>query len=287
MASSTATIVLLCVALALVLVIVICSAVYLANMNAQAKLVRCVREQGPLRPLGADSIAGTQDPPFANPTSVAYERVPFQSLPDTVTRTIVHERDPSLDLLQGFLSPEECKHLIALAEGRFRRSSVVDPKTGKDVEDKDRTSRSVYLESGEDDVVRRVEQRAAMATGVPLQNFERLQVVKYEPGQFYKAHFDYLDDSVPDVQTKGQRVVTIFAYLNDLAEDEPGGGTKFHAINKTVKPKLGTAALWYNMTKDPTTTSPKVNPATLHSGEPVTKSVKYGLNVWGRTKPQT
>jgi prolyl 4-hydroxylase len=162
---------------------------------------------------------------------------------------------------------------------------VVDPATGKNVEDKDRTSRSVYLEAAEDEIVKRIEQRAAMATGVPMENFERLQVVKYEPGQFYKAHFDYLDAEV-EVKKGGQRVVTVFAYLNDLPEDEPGGGTKFHAISKTVKPRMGSAALWYNMVKDPTTTVPMVDSSTLHSGEPVVKSTKYGLNVWARTLPQ-
>lgn len=282
-ATSTAGIVLLCVAIVVIIVVVVCSAVYMSYLNRQDKILQPVRAGGPrlqAHPFRADPGS------FVNPTSVSFSRVPFHMLPAGISRSIIHDKDPGLDLLQGFLTPDECRHLINLAEGRFQRSSVVDPTTGKNIEDKDRTSRSVYLNHGEDDIVQRIEQRAALALGVPLENFERLQVVKYEPGQFYKAHHDYLDAAVPELKTAGQRVGTIFAYLNDLPDDEPGGGTKFHTINKTVKPQLGSAALWYNMVKDPTSTVPKVDPTTLHSGEPVLKSKKYGLNVWARTLPQ-
>lgn len=274
-----ASLVLLCLGVALLVVAIVCFAVYMANMARQQQaLQRALVGMGVAPPLGAATEA------FVDPDEVSFSRV--ATLPPFMNRVVVSEAGPSLDLLHGFLSPEEAQHLIRLVSGRFATSSVVDAASGQNIQDPNRTSNSVYLQRGEDEVVRRIERRAAMATGVPLAHFEQLQVVRYEPGQFYRAHFDYVDDKVPDLAVRGQRVVTVFVYLNDLPEDETGGGTKFHVLNKTVKPKLGTGALWYNMVRDPTTAVPQVDPTTLHSGEPVVKAVKYGLNIWGRTKPQ-
>ena len=274
MADSTAGLVLLSVAVAVLVVAIICTAIYLAKVLK------------PTTPPIPQEITDVAAEPFTDPKEVRYARVDAAALPPYVTRAIVSDQGPSLDLLHGFLTAAEATHLIRLAEGRFGTSTVVDPTTGKNVLDKNRTSKSVYLGRGEDAVVQRIERRAAMATGVPLAHFEQLQVVRYEPGQFYKAHHDYLDDKVPDLPTRGQRMVTIFVYLNDLPPEETGGGTKFHVLGKTIRPKLGTGALWYNMVRDPTTSQPVTDPTTLHSGEPLDKAVKYGLNVWARTKPQ-
>jgi prolyl 4-hydroxylase len=117
---------------------------------------------------------------------------------------------------------------------------------------------------------------------VPLDHFEQLQVVRYEPGQFYKPHHDYLDANLADVKSRGQRAVTVFVYLNNLKEGEEGGGTKFPLLGKTLTPDMGTAAMWWSYTADG-----KLDEKTLHSGEPVHKSIKYGLNIWARDRPQT
>lgn len=194
---------------------------------------------------------------------------------------VISERAPALYLAKGFLSPEEADHLIDLATPRFERSSVVDRTTGANVPDADRTSSTVFLKRAEDDVVARVEKRAADLTGIPVQYFERLQVVRYEPGQFYKPHHDYLDANLPDVKKNGQRVATVFVYLNNLKEGEEGGGTRFPSINKTITPQQGVAAMWWSHTPEG-----KLDDKTLHSGEPVTKSIKYGLNIWARDRPQ-
>jgi prolyl 4-hydroxylase len=43
-----------------------------------------------------------------------------------------------------------------------------------------------------DDVVQRVHERIAKLTGIPANHSEDFQVLKYEPGQFYRAHHDYI-----------------------------------------------------------------------------------------------
>jgi prolyl 4-hydroxylase len=213
-------------------------------------------------------------------------------LPRGVERTTVSDSKPGLDLLRGFLTPDEAAHFISIASDSFQRSVVVHSVTGANVTDPDRTSSSVFLTAGgHDPVIRRVVARAAAVSGVPDSHFEQLQVVRYEPGQFYRPHYDYLKTHLPDIQLRGQRLVTLFVYLNDLPDDETGGGTHFPKAKITVRPELGAAALWYNMVTNGRDIlgvhrPPVEDPTTLHGGEPVVKSTKYGLNIWGRTRPQ-
>ena len=117
---------------------------------------------------------------------------------------------------------------------------------------------------------------------MPVTFLEHLQLVRYKHGQFYKAHHDYLP-LTPDVEHNGQRTITLFVYLNDLPADERGGGTHFPELRTTIKPSKGKAALWHNVRPDGS-----VDTRTLHSGESITgaDTVKYGLNVWFRDRPQ-
>lgn len=208
------------------------------------------------------------------------DRVPDSALPPGVVRVKVSNY-PLVDILEDFLTPEEAQHLISLAENRFQRSKVVDANSGRRVKNNDRTSTTTFLARSETPTVKAVEQRAAQVAGLPESHLERLQVVRYKPGQFYKAHHDYLHGSTQEVQNNGQRTLTVFAYLNDLPPEEPGGGTRFPHLQQTVRPKTGKAVLFHNVTP-----SGHVDPRTLHSGEPVQHATKYGLNIWFRDRPQ-
>jgi prolyl 4-hydroxylase len=235
----------------------------------------------------SNSISGGPAPKSISlaATVVPKTRVPDAALPAGVTRERVTD-SPILDILHGFLTPLEAQHLIDIAQGRFAPSVVaLDPSKGHgdgNVKSPvDRTSYTVFLEPAEDAIVAAVEARAAQAVGVPVSHFERLQVVRYQPGQYYKAHHDYLPPSSRDVRERGQRTVTLFVYLNDLAPEETGGGTRFPHLEHTIRPSQGSAALWHNVTPDF-----KVDERTLHSGEPVRLCEKYGLNIWARSIPQ-
>jgi prolyl 4-hydroxylase len=49
-------------------------------------------------------------------------------------------------------------------------------------------------ECHEDPVMKRIRDRLAKVTGIPPENSEFVQIVKYEPGQFYRSHHDYVVD---------------------------------------------------------------------------------------------
>ncbi len=190
---------------------------------------------------------------------------------------------PHIQTIDDFLDMETCAELIAYASPNLKRSTVVDNRTGKNVHDPARTSFTVFFEKNETPTLKRIQGLAAKLANVDEQYLEGLQVVRYMHGQFYRAHHDYLPRSSEDVKTRGQRTVTMFVYLNDLPENEIGGGTHFPTLNMTFKPKAGSAVLWHNMRDG------VEDPRTLHSGEPVQKegSVKYGLNIWVREYPQS
>lgn len=196
----------------------------------------------------------------------------IKSTVETFTKEPIYQNKPYLSMLHGFLSDEECDHIINLCEPRFKRSNVVY-KSGESKAHEARTSSSCIIEPGEDSIVKAVEQRAAEVVGVPVENIEGLQVVKYTPGQQYKAHNDWLSDQK---NMKNQRYATIFGYLND---DFEGGETKFTNIGVDVKPKKGDAALWYNCESNDTKTCYEES---KHAGSPPTKGTKYGLNIWIR-----
>jgi prolyl 4-hydroxylase len=194
----------------------------------------------------------------------------------------VISNSPILHVIENFLSPEEADQVIALAQGRFKPSEVVpEGNAGDQVVESARTSTSVYLVKSENPLIKSIEERAAKEANLPTSHLERLQVVRYEHGQFYKPHFDYLPVNY-DTMTNGQRAVTIFVYLNTLPTEETGGGTHFPELNVTLKPKQGHAGFWHNMVNG------KEDPRVLHGGETIAhpSTVKYGLNIWFRDRPQ-
>jgi prolyl 4-hydroxylase len=72
------------------------------------------------------------------------------------------------------------------------RSGVVAAESGGSEISEIRTSSGVFLDRGQDEVVKAVEERIAAWTLMPVGNGEGLQVLKYDPSQKYDAHWDYL-----------------------------------------------------------------------------------------------
>jgi len=133
-----------------------------------------------------------------------------------------------------------------------------------------------FAECFTDPLVHRVTARINNLTGTPYDNGEDLQIVRYEPGQFYRRHHD---QNTAVWAPQGPRVLTFFMYLNEV---EDGGETAFPAIRTAdghlvVKPKLGSAILW------PSTLDAQPMEADMrtdHEAMPVHTGIKYGANMW-------
>jgi len=199
--------------------------------------------------------------------------------------------EPRAFLYHNFLSKEECLHLIHLAAPNMQKSAVVDNKTGKSVESRIRTSSGTFLRRAQDPVVKEVEERIAAFSMIPVENGEGMQVLHYEVGQKYEAHFDYFHDGF-NTANGGQRVATVLMYLSDVEE---GGETVFPSgtgrakagapeslsdcgrRGPAVKPRRGDALIFWSLKTDGSTDA-----KSLHAGCPVVKGDKWSATKWMR-----
>ena len=121
-------------------------------------------------------------------------------------------------------------------------------------------------------------------------------MLRYSSGQQYGAHYDSLVEDTP-------RVATVLIYLSDVEEggetafphnsqwvdDDDGAvvGERMHQSlsscadgHVAVKPKKGDALLFFSLHLDGTP-----DDASLHTGCPVLKGIKYTSTVWIHTAP--
>ena len=160
---------------------------------------------------------------------------------------------------------------------------IGDHKTGHAVRDPIRTGMGAGFGLANTDVVFVLTQkRLELACGLSVPQQEAPFVLSYEPGQEYKAHYDFFPPGeafAQHLRTMGQRVATCLTWLN---EDYDGGETAFLKIDWKHRGKAGDAMLFLNV--DTRTRQP--DPMTLHAGLPVTRGRKWLLSQWVRDRAQ-
>mmetsp|Transcript_14262 Transcript_14262/g.30238 ORF Transcript_14262/g.30238 Transcript_14262/m.30238 type:complete len:579 (-) Transcript_14262:193-1929(-) len=191
------------------------------------------------------------------------------------------ERDgPWIVLLENFVTEEEADRLVAIGmkQGYERSTDVGKEKpdgSHESMVSDSRTSHNTWCQEEscyKDPLVAPVIERIANVTKTEEKNSEYLQLLQYEPGQYYKQHHDYIEHHYD--MPCGVRILTLFIYLNDVEE---GGGTHFPLYDVTVQPKKGNAVLWPSVVDhDPE----RKDHRTDHEALPVIKGVKYGANAW-------
>ncbi|XP_038890926.1 probable prolyl 4-hydroxylase 10 isoform X2 [Benincasa hispida] len=174
------------------------------------------------------------------------------------------------------------------------KSLVFDSKTRKGVKSSSRTSSGMFLDRGQNKLVRTIEKRIADFTFIPVENGEGMSILHYEVGQKFDAHHDYFVDEF-SIKKGGQRMATLLIYLSDVEE---GGETVFPAAKQcvssarwwkklsesgngglSVKPKMGDALLFWSMKPDGTLDS-----TSLHGSSPVIKGEKWACAKLMRVK---
>lgn len=183
-----------------------------------------------------------------------------------------HPWDPP-QFVNEILTPEECKYLIEQAEPKFSRSMVVGAGA-----DGSRTSETAWI-SKDDPVAQKVFAKALEFSGKTNDHCENLQVVKYGPGTFYKAHHDSCCDETQgcmDFENDGgQRVATLLVYLNSEFTD---GETHFPKLNLKMKANPGSGIIFFPLGNN----DDRCHPKALHAGLPPSSGVKYVCNAWIR-----
>ncbi|MBW8754364.1 MAG: 2OG-Fe(II) oxygenase [Sphingomonadales bacterium] len=175
----------------------------------------------------------------------------------------------------GFLTPDECAHLMAMIDRVAKPSPTFNPESSI----RYRTSYSGDVDAG-DSFVRMIERRICDLLGLDMTWGETVQGQRYEPGQEFHAHYDWFDTAAAywpgEAERGGQRSWTAMAYLNDMPE---GGATSFVNLGASVQPQAGALLMWNNALPDG---SP--NPDVRHAALPVTSGVKYIITKWFRTR---
>jgi hypothetical protein len=198
----------------------------------------------------ASSSSSSSIPVGVNRSQLAlYTHLPS---PVTIPPTSIH-----LTYLHSFLSAAECSTLLSLTT-HFTASTIGSSSADTSV-DPSRTSFSSAL-SG-----RSSSERIAKLLGCEDKQIEALNVVRYEPGQQYKPHYDSsLSDDFKS------RQFTVFSYLNDVTGG--GGETDFLKIGIKFKPKCGDALLWENHASE----AEWEHDDGQHAGLPPVSDTKYG-----------
>jgi prolyl 4-hydroxylase len=222
-----------------------------------------------------DDADGSGDYKRYNPTALSRPKLKRDGSPAPG----VEKDGPWVVILENFVTAEEADRIVELGKSRgYERSADVgqvkpDGSHGSKVSES-RTSYNTWCKEGcsDDPLVAPVVDRIANTTGTQVANAEYLQLLQYEPGQYYRQHHDYIEHHrrLPC----GVRILTLFIYLNDVEE---GGGTHFPLLDITVQPKKGNAVLWPSVKDE----SPEdKDRRTDHEALPVLKGVKYGANAW-------
>jgi prolyl 4-hydroxylase len=195
-------------------------------------------------------------------------------------KDVDYQEGPWVVTFDTFLTDHECDVLVELGtqEG-YERSGVVGEEhnvdgTFKSIVGEGRTSEQAWCDK---DCYTNATAQAVMGkvehlTGFPEQNSEHLQLLKYEVGQLYETHHDYIDHD--QERQYGVRMLTLFLYLNNVDE---GGGTNFPELDITVMPQKGKAVLWPSVLDN----EPGIkDDLTEHQALPVVRGTKYGANAW-------
>uniref|UniRef100_A0A0E0AGV9 procollagen-proline 4-dioxygenase n=1 Tax=Oryza glumipatula TaxID=40148 RepID=A0A0E0AGV9_9ORYZ len=200
---------------------------------------------------------------------------------------------PRVFVYKGFLSDDECDHLVKLGKRKMQRSMVADNKSGKSVMSEVRTSSGMFLDKRQDPVVSRIEKRIAAWTFLPEENAENIQILRYEHGQKYEPHFDYFHDKVNQA-LGGHRYATVLMYLSTVEkggetvfpnaegwENQPKDDTFSECAQKglAVKPVKGDAVLFFSLHIDGVP-----DPLSLHGSCPVIEGEKWSAPKWIRIR---
>jgi len=198
----------------------------------------------------------------------------------TSTLTVI-SRDPWIITIDDFISAEEADIIISIppqsawiqstAAGAYQADGLIKREVSET-----RTSRNAWCQAGCDDhkTVQTVLKRMSQTVNVPISNFEHMQILKYDKGQFYRGHHDFIHSPPSIEEAIGPRILTFFLYLSDVTS---GGETHFNTLNISVTPSKGKALIWANtMANNPNMKDER----TFHEAKDVIEGIKYSANIW-------
>jgi len=181
---------------------------------------------------------------------------------------------PWLVVFDNFLTNEECDRLIhaGMKKGYELSTSLRHGIESQKIVSDLRTSTNTWCDKecllDTQDILEKIQ----LLTGIPHDNAEHLQLLRYEPGQQCFEHTDFLEDHKNRPQ--GVRILTLYFYLSDVEE---GGQTYFPQLDVAVEPKKGRAVVWPSVQNG---NPDQEDPRTTHGSKSIISGVKYGANAF-------
>jgi len=180
---------------------------------------------------------------------------------------------------KDFVSPQMCDWLIERAGPLLQRATVHDTsnKGMGTVYSGARTNSDCEFPLPQLDLlIVLLRARIAAITQTHVLGMENCSVLRYEAGEDFANHFDYLNEQshAEEIAQRGQRIITFLAYLSDGFE---GGETDFPTIQWRYKGAKGDALFFWNVNQ-----MGHPDWRTLHAGRPPASGVKWLLSQWIR-----
>jgi len=218
--------------------------------------------------------------------------------PSSALRTL-SVAPPILVADKPLLSSAESDQLIALAEPRLQESLVEDYSSGPANGAVWRTGAVAWLTPEDGTAVQRVYELACQVLQVHRNQLEKLQIVRYLPGEYYKQHTDFFEywkypegsDAKRDILKRTQhgsanRVATLLWYLSDsgstnfprsgASPELPVDWAECGSRGVTVQARRGAAVLFYSMMPNGT-----LDGRALHAGcQTGHNETKWIANLW-------
>jgi len=184
--------------------------------------------------------------------------------------------DKQLWVYKNILTEEDCNDIIKTANKIGMNNSEIK---NYELDTKSRISQTCWIDYKTNKTVEKLYDKIEKILGKSKQDFEMLQVVKYNTNGFFTWHYDQCNDKEKWCQKeikrlKGYRLFTILIYLND---DYENGETIFRN-NKKNKLKKGDALIFRNVNLD----NCKIEYESFHTGSKITRGEKWICNIWIR-----
>tara|TARA_R110002072_G_scaffold188396_5_gene345161 strand:+ start:514 stop:1527 length:1014 start_codon:yes stop_codon:yes gene_type:complete len=190
---------------------------------------------------------------------------------------------PRVEVYRNLLPEHWCQHVIRTALPLLSQAHVKDARTGQRTPDPMRTNTVALLELWDFGLVHyAITARLAVACKCAMEKLEPPKILRYQPGETYRDHVDFIDPDVPaftrELREKGQRTRTPLVYLND---GYSGGETAFVRSGTTFRGTIGDLLVLRN-----TRAGGKPDRESLHAGLPPTSGEKWVWSTRVRTRPQ-
>jgi len=179
-------------------------------------------------------------------------------------------------ILENVASTDHCNQIMAYCVDKLQDSQVIGGKMPQI-----RNSKQCWIPKN-NPLAKPLYDIITKIYNLNIENAEDLQVVRYQPGQYYNEHHDSCCENSEKCEqfTKngGQRILTVLIYLNNDFDD---GETYFRVLDKKIKADPGNAIVFHPLA----TNTNKCHPYALHAGLPVTRGEKWIANLWFRERP--